>query len=218
MYPFSLSNVESDGLLSLIYSALNLRSHMIPSDSSYFHLAVGYFNIILPTLIPSSLTPSELFWHRARSTKSQTQKAVRSPFALSRFRNTSRVRAERSIKWAKIDDEEASSGIGMCLEKDKQTIVAAPSPPGPKMAPIRAVFATPGLTSKMENNMFDLEMNNKEEVLPPASQKAVLGVSMLGNLDGIYKHGEYPEIRLESLMTGSRQRPYGLLLFAYTFT
>ena len=44
-----------------------------------------------------------------------------------------------------------------------------------------------------------------------------MGVSMLGNLDGMYKHAAYPDITLKSLTTGSRQRPGGLLLFAYTF-
>ena len=40
---------------------------------------------------------------------------------------------------------------------------------------------------------------------------------MLGNLDGMYSHPSFPDIHLESLTTGSRQRPGGLLLFAYTF-
>ncbi|KAJ8702249.1 hypothetical protein PTI98_000985 [Pleurotus ostreatus] len=61
---------------------------------------------------------------------------------------------------------------------------------------------------------------------PPASNKpksskppsiATLGLSLLGNLDGMYKHSTYPDIQLHSLTTGSRQRPGGMLLFAYTF-
>ncbi|KAG5220687.1 15-O-acetyltransferase Tri [Salix suchowensis] len=61
---------------------------------------------------------------------------------------------------------------------------------------------------------------------PPASNKpksskppsiATLGLSLLGNLDGMYKHSAYPDIQLHSLTTGSRQRPGGMLLFAYTF-
>lgn len=61
---------------------------------------------------------------------------------------------------------------------------------------------------------------------PPASDKpksskppsiATLGLSLLGNLDGMYKHSTYPDIQLHSLTTGSRQRPGGMLLFAYTF-
>lgn len=60
---------------------------------------------------------------------------------------------------------------------------------------------------------------------PPGAEKkpdrapstALIGLSLLGNLDGIYKHANFPEIELHTLTTGSRQRPGGMLLFAYTF-
>ena len=58
------------------------------------------------------------------------------------------------------------------------------------------------------------------ETLVPSnnvSSAALIGLSLLGNLDGIYKHLEYPSIRLHTLTTGSRQRPGGMLLFGYTF-
>jgi len=50
-----------------------------------------------------------------------------------------------------------------------------------------------------------------------APSTALLGLSLLGNLDGIYKHAGFPEIELHTLTTGSRQRPGGMLLFGYTF-
>ena len=77
--------------------------------------------------------------------------------------------------------------------------------PGPKLAPLRAEEATPMPTPTLHNSA------------PAVSQKALMGVSMLGNLDAMYKHAAFPEIKLRSLTTGSRQRPGGLLLFAYTF-
>nr|XP_019051046.1 hypothetical protein I302_01493 [Kwoniella bestiolae CBS 10118]OCF29976.1 hypothetical protein I302_01493 [Kwoniella bestiolae CBS 10118] len=161
----------------LIYSALNLRPNMIPSTStakeSFFHLAVGYFNIVLPTLLPSSISTSELFWHRARMTKQQTIKAVKSPFVVARSQNTSMVRRERAVKWAKIDDEEE----------------------------LKSQQGNPGLATQERK----------------VSQRALMGLSMLGNLDGKYKHAEFPSLELTSLTTGSRQRQGGLLLFAYTF-
>lgn len=62
---------------------------------------------------------------------------------------------------------------------------------------------------------------------PPTSDKApptrgppsvaLLGVSLLGNLDGIYKHANFPNIKLHTLTTGSRQRHSAMLMFAYTF-
>jgi hypothetical protein len=57
---------------------------------------------------------------------------------------------------------------------------------------------------------------------PPAAptrapSTALLGLSMLGNLDGMYKHAAFPEIKLHTLTTGSRQRHGAMLLFGYTF-
>jgi len=46
---------------------------------------------------------------------------------------------------------------------------------------------------------------------------ALIGLSLLGNLDGIYKHANFPDIELDTLTTGSRQRAGGMLLFGYTF-
>ena len=50
---------------------------------------------------------------------------------------------------------------------------------------------------------------------PPSS--ALLGLSMLGNLDGVYKHKQFADIRMHTLTTGSRQRNGAMLLFGYTF-
>ncbi|KAF9245806.1 hypothetical protein BU15DRAFT_40570 [Melanogaster broomeanus] len=64
-------------------------------------------------------------------------------------------------------------------------------------------------------------------VTPPASQtvvhaprtptSALMGLSLLGNLDGIYRHASFPAIQLHTLTTGSRQRQGGMVLFGYTF-
>ncbi|KZV74818.1 hypothetical protein PENSPDRAFT_681526 [Peniophora sp. CONT] len=52
-------------------------------------------------------------------------------------------------------------------------------------------------------------------IKPPSS--ALLGLSMLGNLDGMYMHKEFADIRMHTLTTGSRQRNGAMLLFGYTF-
>ena len=236
---------------SLIYSALNLRPNMLPSltSSCYFHLAVGYFNIVLPTLFPSDLTTSELFWHRARLTKNQTVKAVKSPFVVSRSRETNQTRRERAVKWAKIDDEEEEAkarkekeaqegkvevtpngglGLGLGMSTPERKVVSEDGQrPGPKFAPLRAAVDTPLQTPaafmpQTPATASTPSTATKQAQSKPAamvvSQKALMGVSMLGNLDGMYKHTEFGGITLQSLTTGSRQRPGGLLLFAYTFT
>ncbi|KAJ7826164.1 hypothetical protein B0H14DRAFT_3088482 [Mycena olivaceomarginata] len=50
---------------------------------------------------------------------------------------------------------------------------------------------------------------------PPST--ALIGLSLLGNLDVIYKHNHFPGVQLQGLTTGSRQRAGGILLFGYTF-
>ncbi|KAG8881091.1 hypothetical protein FRB98_004548 [Tulasnella sp. 332] len=59
-------------------------------------------------------------------------------------------------------------------------------------------------------------------VPPPSTTKtpsaALMGLSLLGNLDGTYAHATYsPNVTLHTLTTGSRQRSGGMLLFGYTF-
>jgi hypothetical protein len=50
---------------------------------------------------------------------------------------------------------------------------------------------------------------------PPS--KALIGLSLLGNLDGIYKHQDFAAVKMHTLTTGSRQRNGAMLLFGYTF-
>jgi hypothetical protein len=57
--------------------------------------------------------------------------------------------------------------------------------------------------------------SNSVKNKPPSA--ALIGLSLLGNLDGIYKHSAFPKIQLHTLTTGSRQRAGGMLLFGYTF-
>ncbi|KIY73467.1 hypothetical protein CYLTODRAFT_216536 [Cylindrobasidium torrendii FP15055 ss-10] len=57
----------------------------------------------------------------------------------------------------------------------------------------------------------------KADVPAPAPSAALMGLSMLGNLDGIYHHETFGEVKLNTLTTGSRQRSGAILLFAYTF-
>ena len=40
---------------------------------------------------------------------------------------------------------------------------------------------------------------------------------MLGNLDAVYKHSNFEDIKMHTLTTGSRQRNGAMLLFGYTF-
>ncbi|KAI6031478.1 hypothetical protein BKA83DRAFT_644792 [Pisolithus microcarpus] len=135
-----------------------------PPHNSYWFLAVGYFNVVLPNFIPRSIEPSSTFWHRARSAKAQSAQVAKNPMFVSRCRLMAEER-------------------GKC---------GTYTPPAP--AP------TPAQPTK-----------------PPVPSSALLGLSLLGNLDGIYKHATLPAVKLHTLTTGSRQRSGGMLLFGYTF-
>ena len=163
----------------MMYSALNMRPYLMADkrlNDSYWFIAIGYFNVILPTFLPQSGEITSTFWHRARSAKFQSIKAVKNPMAISRCREMARERGARARVWAQEDDQKLAGTF-------KKPVVAA------------------------------VESQVKEKI--PSS--ALIGLSLLGNLDGTYKHATFPDIQLHTLTTGSRQRSGGMLLFGYTF-
>ncbi|THH02591.1 hypothetical protein EW026_g309 [Hermanssonia centrifuga] len=175
----------------LMYSALNLRpSFTIKRPSpwdSYWFLAIGYFNVILPNFLPSDERAVEAtFWHRARQAKEQSGKAAKNPLLVSRTHEMAKERGERARRWAKEDDER-ENGTWV-----PPTAVSSNS--GPQVCKNAIIPA--------------------RKAVPSA---ALLGLSLLGNLDGIYKHATFPSIKMHTLTTGSRQRHGAMLLFGYTF-
>ena len=177
----------------LMYSALNLRSYFptkrqSPWDS-YWFLAIGYFNVILPNFLPANKDRHEpIFWHRARQAKEQSSRAAKNPLLISRTHEMAKDRGIRARTWAKEDD-------------DKEKGVWTPPTPPLDKSP------TP-------------EQPPREPILPARSKapaSALIGLSLLGNLDGVYKHATFPGLKLHTLTTGSRQRHGAMLLFGYTF-
>lgn len=161
-----------------MYSALNLRPYMSNSPASYWFLAVGYFNIVLPSFLPRTITDSQTLWHRARQSKDQSTRAAKNPMAIYRAHEMSEKRGAQARAWGKEDDLKAN-GVG----------VRAPLQEKPPAAAHR----------------------------PKAPTNALIGLSLLGNLDGIYKHQDFESVKMHTLTTGSRQRSGGMLLFGYTF-
>ncbi|KAI0936794.1 hypothetical protein AcV5_004842 [Taiwanofungus camphoratus] len=170
----------------LMYSALNLRPYFTPKrpspQDSYWFLAIGYFNVILPNFLPAE-GQEAIFWHRARQAKEQSARAAKSPLVVSRTHEMAKERGARARGWAKEDDEREN---------------------GTWVLPVPSAKTLP----------------STESVLPTRAQapsSALLGLSLLGNLDGIYRHVSFPSIKLHTLTTGSRQRNGAMLLFGYTF-
>ncbi|CAE6511000.1 unnamed protein product [Rhizoctonia solani] len=180
-------------LPTLMYTALNTRPWMdqASKNESFFRLNIGYFNVILPSFLPSDPAGvHQTFWHRARLAKAQSSSAVKSPFIIARTQITAHKREEQAIKWAKIDDEAAAKKNTLPTPVSTPTQEQQPTLPAIKPAP-----STP----------------------KPAPSTALMGLSLLGNLDGMYKHASYGPLKLNELTTGSRQRAGAMLLFSYTF-
>ncbi|KDR73381.1 hypothetical protein GALMADRAFT_72818 [Galerina marginata CBS 339.88] len=163
----------------MMYSALNIRPNLMADkclNDSYWFLAIGYFNVILPSFFPREGDLTGIFWHRARSAKIQTAKAAKSPLSVSRCREMAKERGRQARIWAKKNNDKA---MGM-----------------PPKQPVPAV----ALLSE-----------------PKTPSSALMGLSLLGNLDEIYKHSAFPDIKFHTLTGGWRQRSGGMLLFGYTF-
>lgn len=165
----------------MMYSALNLRPYMAKSPASYWFLAVGYFNVVLPTFLPRTISDTQTFWHRARLSKDQSIRTAKNSMAVYRTHEMAKKRGAQARAWGKEDDQKANG-----------TWV-----PPPPISTQEDVPAAP-LPQKTPSN-------------------ALIGVSLLGNLDGIYKHQDFKSIKMHTLTTGSRQRNGGMLLFGYTF-
>lgn len=201
-----------------MYSALNLRPYLLPAanapENSYWFVAVGYFNVVLPAFLPSP-SPSandveepmssssqsivhKTFWHRARVAKKQSTLAGKHPLLVSRTREMALLRGKRARTWAQEDDEKAA-GVWV--------------PPAPKSS----TLPTPPTSASSLPGTHDQDTADAPWKLPPAPSAALVGLSLLGNLDGMYKHAHYPAMSLHTLTTGSRQRAGAMLMFGYTF-
>ncbi|KAH9982832.1 hypothetical protein BGW80DRAFT_1160922 [Lactifluus volemus] len=171
-----MTSREKQELPMMMYAPINIRSYFPKAaQDSYWFLAVGYFNVVLPNFMPTSSDVSETFWHRARKAKEQSSRVASSPLIKSRIRAMAIMRGKQSRLWAKEDDEKAAG-------------TWVPPPP-----------------------------TTDESSAPKHPSQALTGLSLLGNLDGIYKHANFPDIKLHTLTTGSRQRHSGMLIFGYTF-
>ncbi|GAA5918840.1 hypothetical protein JCM1841_002765 [Sporobolomyces salmonicolor] len=210
-------------LPSMIYSALNVRPFLKKEDQrDYYHIAIGYYNVILPSFLPKSIPLSTYFWHQAASVKHQTSRAVKSPFLPSRTQLMALERERRSIGFEKADEakrlqqqqakqgttgiEGALQGLGISAAEKQE------SEEGRKVREAESMKVE-GEKAKAAGTT-KVQATGRPEKVPSA---ALMGLSMLGNLDAMYKHVDYHGIELHTLTTGSRQRPGALLLFAYTF-
>ncbi|GAA5969180.1 hypothetical protein JCM11641_007500 [Rhodosporidiobolus odoratus] len=232
---FALSNIafiksvkdkrKNPKLPVMIYSALNVRPYLKKEEVDWYAIAIGYYNIILPSFLPSSLSASAYFWHQALSVKQQTIKAVKTPFLATRTALMALERERRSIGFERADEEkraldmnkaaEGLQGLGIAVEADG-VVEAKEMLEAQALARQEAENAAKAMAELAKKGKDEATVRDKN-TRSKAPNTALMGLSMLGNLDGMYKHADFPDIKLHTLTTGSRQRPGALLLFAYTF-
>ncbi|KAF9060310.1 hypothetical protein BDP27DRAFT_1339876 [Rhodocollybia butyracea] len=201
----------------MMYTAFNLRAHLDPHPAStYWFLALTYFNIVLPSYVPPTLAA---FWGRTKSVKRQVQKITgggKAPFLNARALELARTRAKRVRGMTKSTTEKET-------ETEKKSDTSPSAPPQP-------------------TSINDIQLASASGIkLPPAPSAALFGVSLVGNLDNVYTQSSYSRppsysasstdtrpvssqettssqiITVHNVAGATRQKPGGFLLFVHTF-
>ncbi|KAH7100331.1 hypothetical protein BKA62DRAFT_706702 [Auriculariales sp. MPI-PUGE-AT-0066] len=212
----------------MMYSALNLRPYLPsqpaqgPVSDSYWFLSIGYFNVVLPSFFPKVLLTAEggrvegsdaekrIFWHRARESKRQTSKYVGDAMLLARSRAMGRERAARAKIWAREDDAALDAA-----QKPVPTPPTQLSGSGNRANP--ATPAVSATTTATTAAAAAAPVQTPKLATPKPPSVALVGLSLLGDLDRVFHHGRYQRLTLHHLTPGSRVRGGGTLLFGYTF-
>lgn len=190
----------------MLYSALNLRPYLQPGGD-WYHIAIGYYNIILPSFLPSTISPAEAFWYRASVVRKQTSDVVKSKWMASRAKLMALERERRAIGFEKEDErrrlekraEESGEGLGQAL----MGLGIGFGGEAPKVVALEV--------KKVEE---------KKKVVAPST--ALMGLSMLGSelcclstfaaqadssvipdLDGMYAHKNYHGLQLHTSVAAS---------------
>ncbi|KZT61766.1 hypothetical protein CALCODRAFT_490666 [Calocera cornea HHB12733] len=181
------------------YTALSLRPYLTyPSaeaekNMSYWFVALTYFNIVLPSFLPRVTCaqhqfPESTLWERARSARDQIGRITRSRFLVHRARIMGAQRAERAGK--------ARVPVGSAVPMESED---SPAPASQLLPPPSDALAA---------------ISPRKEAVP---SKALMGISLMGNLDKVYLADQYPDIELLDVATASRQKAGGILFLAHTF-
>jgi len=159
-----------------------------------------------------------------------------SPPASPRFEEASSPRAAEESRAEAKGGEDAAAVATVpappptlrTLTQSAATVLphgAMPVSPEEKIVVSSSTLLTPpGSPSQLKNAPIPAPVTSPAAapaVAKPASasvpSSALIGLSLLGNLDGVYAHATFPALELHTLTTGSRQRQGGMLLFGYSF-
>lgn len=209
----------------LMYTAINVRSQLAAVESGtsstfaldHFHLALGYLNLVFPSFIPrrtSSRTTEEqakheeaIFWHRARSVKKQHAGFVKQAIFGKRTIGVYKDRAARATQFAQEDDAADPRLRYAAWEEGREVPTAAAKSnsvvtTGPQQLDVSRLIAKSG--------------HGPSPLLPKAPSLALLGLSLIGDLDRIYERSAYGPITLHNLIPSYRKNKGGMLVACRT--
>lgn len=198
------------------------------------HLGLGYVNVVLPSFIPCSPSPSsssvdeneegrrrdafeeKIFWHRARRVRKHLTEYVKSPLAPSRAISIYKERMERAIRFAKEDDAENPSLRDVAWDPSRTLDVNSCESPALEFVYPPTVAASdttlPNTTMPTRTLLSPLPSD-----LPTPPSQALLGLSVIGSLDNLYAHETYPSLRILRAYSSNRSgKGQGMLIFSRT--
>lgn len=143
---------RDERLPMMLYSALNVRS-FLKGEGDWFHIAIGYYNVILPSFLPSTISATEAFWHRAGVVRKETSDVVKSKWMAPRAKLMALERERRAIGFEKEDERRREEkraevqglskalvglGIGMRGDPSEENVLEAPQPQTQEMKKVLA--------------------------------------------------------------------------------
>lgn len=158
----------------MLYSALNLRGSLQqgPDVGDWYHIAIGHYNIILPSFLPSTISTEQAFWHCAGLVRKQTSDVVKSRWmkpramlmALERERRAQGFEREderRRVAKGEKDLAQGLMGLGIAFSGETPKGVETESEEASKPAP-------------------EPKVEEKKPAAAPST--ALMGLSMLGSM------------------------------------
>lgn len=231
----------------MMYTTFNLRpyltsvSHALPSnEETSFFLALTYFSIVLPSFPISSTsdvnTKRAALWSRAKEVKKQVRKFGGN--------GSGKAEAEKIHKmwlgyWAlTCARERAERARGMVKAQSTQSrneiLGTRPTKAKAKTKPVtindvHTIWRmrhtpTSDTTAAETEGAATIDTPGK---LPPAPSATLFNLSLIGNLDALYRQNQYRAspsyeakqqlITMHNVTTACRLKPSGMLILSHTF-
>lgn len=150
-------------------------------------------SVILPSFLPSSAPPASTFWLRCAAVKSQTTRAVKTPFLASRTMLMALEREGRSIGWEREDDGERAREASQAL--------AGLGISGVEASQMEEAKAKKDVQLEKVGKVEEKDVN----VRPKAPSTALMGLSMLGSTSSPLSFGLHSEHDLDDAPPSARR-------------